>query len=55
VLSWLIAPAQTLALVGGLAWSARTAQKSALEVKIAPAPLIVYCLMATLLMLWLLL
>lgn len=55
VLTWLIAPAQTLALVGGLAWSARTAQKSALEVKVSPAPIIVYCLIATLLMLWLLL
>jgi polyferredoxin len=55
VLTWLIAPAQTLALVGGLAWSARTAQKTAFEVKISPAPVIAFCLMATLLMLWLLL
>jgi hypothetical protein len=55
MLSSLVAPAQTLALVGGLVWSARTAQKSAPEAGISPVPVIVYCLTATLLMLWLLL
>jgi hypothetical protein len=55
VLSGLIAPAQTLALVGGLLWSARTTQKSAIEVRMSPAPAIAYCLLATSVMLWLLL
>lgn len=55
VLSSLVTPAQTLALVGGLAWSARTAQKSASQAGISPAPIIVYCLAATFAMLWLLL
>ena len=51
----ILAPAQTLALVGGLIWSVRTAQKAAGEVKISPIPVIVYCFIATSLMLWLLL
>src|SRR5215212_6520420 len=34
----LLAPAQTLALVGGLIWSARTAQKAASDVKVSPIP-----------------
>jgi hypothetical protein len=55
LLSSALAPAQTLALVGGLAWSARTAQKTALQAEISPVPLILFCLLATLLMLWLLL
>jgi polyferredoxin len=55
LLSALIAPAQTLALVGGLAWAARTAQKTAPQANITPAPIIVYSFTATLLMLWLLL
>ncbi len=55
VLTSIIAPAQTLALVGGLIWSARTAQKAASEVRISAVPVILYALAATLLMLWLLL
>jgi polyferredoxin len=55
MLTSILAPAQTLALVGGLIWSARTAQKAAGEVKVSPIPVIVYCLLATSLMLWLLL
>jgi polyferredoxin len=55
VLSWLVAPAQTFALVGGMFWSARTAQKAAVEVQVSPIPAIAWCLAATLLMLWLLL
>ncbi len=55
MLTSILAPAQTLALVGGLIWSARTAQKAAGEVKVSPIPVIVYCLLATCLMLWLLL
>ncbi|GAB4480732.1 MAG: 4Fe-4S binding protein [Anaerolineales bacterium] len=55
LLAWLIAPAQTLALVGGLLWSLRVAQKSAAQTKTSSAPVSLYCLAATLLMLWLLL
>ncbi|WKZ34990.1 MAG: 4Fe-4S binding protein [Anaerolineales bacterium] len=55
MLTSILAPAQTLVLVGGLIWSARTAQKAAGEVKVSPIPVIVYCLLATCLMLWLLL
>ena len=55
MLTSMLAPAQTLALVGGLIWSARTAQKAAGEVKVSPIPVIVYCFIATSLMLWLLL
>ena len=55
MLTSILAPAQTLALVGGLVWSARTAQKAASEVKVSPLPVIVYCFAATSIMLWLLL
>ena len=55
MLTSMLAPAQTLALVGGLIWSARTAQKAASEVKVSSIPVIVYCFIATSLMLWLLL
>ena len=50
MLTLLIAPAQTLALVGGLVWSARTSQRSAASA----IPVTLYCLTATLIMLWLL-
>ncbi len=55
VLTSILAPGQTLALIGGLVWSARTAQKAANETKTSSIPVIVYCFIATLLMLWLLL
>src|SRR6266536_5929929 len=55
MLTTFLAPAQTLALVGGLIWSARTAQKAAQEVKVSPIPVIVYSFIATSIMLWLLL
>jgi polyferredoxin len=55
VLTSLLAPAQTLALVGGVVWSARTAQKAAAEARVSPVPVVVYCLAATLVLLWLLL
>jgi hypothetical protein len=55
MLTSILAPAQTLALVGGLIWSARTAQKAANEVKVSSIPVIVYCFILTLVMLWLLL
>ena len=55
MLTSVLAPAQTLALVGGLIWSARTAQKAASEIKTSSIPVIVFCFAATLVMLWLLL
>ena len=55
MLTSILAPAQTLSLVGGLIWSARTAQKAANEVKVSSVPVIIYCLIATSVMLWLLL
>lgn len=55
MLTSILAPGQTLALVGGLIWSARTAQKAANEAKTSSMPVIVYCLVVTLVMLWLLL
>jgi ferredoxin len=55
MLTSILAPAQTLALVGGLIWSAHTAQKAANEVRVSSIPVIVYCLIVTSVMLWLLL
>jgi hypothetical protein len=55
MLTTLLAPAQTLALIGGLIWSARTAQKAANEVKISSVPAITYSFVLTGIMLWLLL
>lgn len=55
LLTSILAPAQTLALVGGLIWSARTAQKAATEARVSSIPVIAYILLATLIMLWLLL
>ncbi len=55
MLAPLLAPAQTLALVSGLIWSARTAQKAANEVNISSLPVIGYCFVVTVFMLWLLL
>jgi hypothetical protein len=51
----ILAPAQTVALVGGLIWSARTAQKAASKVNVSPIPVIAYCFVLTSAMLWLLL
>jgi hypothetical protein len=55
MLTSILAPAQTLALVGGLIWSSKTAQKAAKEIKSSSFPIILYCLIATAAMLWLLL
>jgi len=55
MLTTILAPAQTLALVGGLIWSARTAQKAANEVKVSSIPVIAYSFIVTSIMLWLLL
>ncbi len=54
MLTSILAPGQTLALVGGLIWSGRTAQKAAKEATVSPVPVIVYCFLVTLAMLWLL-
>ena len=54
MLTSILAPGQTLALVGGLIWSGRTAQKAAKEATVSPVPVIVYCFIITLAMLWLL-
>jgi ferredoxin len=55
MLTSILAPAQTLALVGGLIWSARTAQKAASEIKTSSLPVIAFGFITTLVMLWLLL
>jgi hypothetical protein len=55
MLTTILAPAQILALVGGLIWSAHMAQKAANEVRISSLPVIVYCFAATICMLWLML
>ena len=55
MLTSILAPAQTLALVGGLIWSARTAQRAAKEVKSSPIPVIAYSFTVTSVMFWLLL
>ncbi len=55
LLTSLLAPAQTLALVGGLVWSANVVQKAATEAKVSPIPVIVYCFIVTSIMFWLLL
>jgi 4Fe-4S binding protein len=55
MLTTILSPLQTLALVGGLIWSARTAQKASNEVKISAVPVILYCFTLTGVMLWLLL
>jgi len=55
MLTSILAPAQTLALVGGLIWSMRTAQRTAQEMELSSVPVFGYCFIVTLLMLWLLL
>ncbi|HSM71935.1 MAG TPA: 4Fe-4S binding protein [Anaerolineales bacterium] len=55
MLTTLLAPAQTLALIGGLIWSMRTAQKAATEVDVSAVPVSVFNFMLTLVMFWLLL
>jgi len=54
MLTSILAPGQTLALVGGLIWSGRTAQKAAKEAAVSAIPIIMYCFIVTLAMLWLL-
>lgn len=55
MLTSVLAPGQSLALAGGLLWSGRTAQKAAAQARVSPVPAIVYCLLMTIFMLWLLL
>ena len=55
ILTSILAPAQTLALVGGLIWSARTAQKAANEIRTSSISVIAFSFILTLVMLWLLL
>lgn len=55
MLTSVLAPAQTLALVGGLIWSARTAQKAANEIRTSSISVIAFSFILTLVMLWLLL
>lgn len=50
----ILAPAQTLTLLIGFLWSGRVAQRVAQELKIAPLSVLIFCFVATLLMLWLL-
>src|SRR5512141_1414424 len=54
LLTSFVAPAQTLALVGGLLWSVRTAQRIAAGLRLSPMPVIAFSTAATLGMLWLL-
>jgi hypothetical protein len=54
LLTSMITPLQTLALIGGLLWSVRTAQKAAHTTRVSPIPVVGYVLAATLLMFWLL-
>ena len=54
MLTSILAPGQTLALVGGLIWSGQIAQKAAKEATVSPFPVIIYCFIVTLAMLWLL-
>ena len=55
VLTSVLAPAQTLALVGGLIWSSHTARKASSKAKSSSFPIIVFCFIVTSVMLWLLL
>ena len=55
MLTSILAPAQTLALVGGMIWSARTAQKAASEIRTSSISVIAFSFIITPVMLWLLL
>ncbi len=48
-------PAQALVLVGGFLWSGRTAQNASASLRVSPIPVLLYCLVVTLVLLWLLL
>jgi hypothetical protein len=55
VLTGLLAPAQALALLGGVAWSGGVAKTAAAEARVSPVPVVLYCAVMALVMLWLLL
>jgi hypothetical protein len=55
LLTSLVAPLQTLALVGGLIWTMYVARKAAAKARLSSIPVIAFSFTATLLMLWLLL
>lgn len=55
LLTFVVAPLQTLALVGGLIWAVRSARKVAARARLSPMPVIAFSFAATLLMMWLLL
>ncbi len=55
LLTSILAPMQTLVLVGGLIWSARLARQVAREVNVSAIPVIIYCFVIVAIMLWLLL
>lgn len=55
LLTTLVAPLQTLALVAGAIWTAQTARRAASKLHLSAAPVIAFALGATLLMMWLLL
>jgi ferredoxin len=54
MLAFALAPAQTLALVGGVVWSAHITQHAAAEARVSPIPVTVYCLAVAVVLLWLL-
>jgi hypothetical protein len=54
-LTGVLLPLQTLALISGLLWSARTALKTGMELKANPIPVVAFSTLATLVMLGLLL
>ena len=54
-LTALVAPAQAMALTGGLLWAARSTRSIAATMKRSPLPVVSFCLTATLGMAWLLL
>ncbi len=55
LLTSLVAPLQTLALVGGLIWAVYTARKVAARARLSPLPVVAFSFAATLLMMGLLL
>jgi hypothetical protein len=55
LLTSMVAPLQTLALVGGLIWTMYVARKAAAKARLSSIPVIAFSFTATLLMLWLLL
>ena len=55
VMTGILAPTQTLALVAGVIWSGSIAKTSAAEARVSSVPVVLYCALMALIMLWLLL